>query len=225
MGLLPVLIVQQGQDSPLGQGKESAPSGGDLYQTLGAVQKPHHRLPLKEMHPSDFLSHILVSWCFATGCFVHVSYGITRGLTLSLNQAVKVDEALLAGSGGGYGSPALGEEDFFHLSGYPVGLETRTRHEEVKGGVGQFFVSPVEAVGVEEGEDHVDGHVQGPCSANQCGTARRVGYGEVLKDGLEGAFVDPSDGVFHQARRSHPVEQGGSAGYTAAGVVGGSDPE
>ena len=155
MGLLPVLIVQQGQDSPLGQSKERAPSGGDLHQTLGAVQKPHHRLPLKEMHPSDFLSHILVSWCYATGCFVHVSYGITRGLTLSLNQAVKVDEALLAGSGGGHGTPAVGKEHVFHLPGYPVGLETRTRHEEVKGGMGQIFVPAAEAVCVEEGA--------GPC--------------------------------------------------------------
>ena len=66
MGLLPVLIVQQGQDSPLGQGKESRPVGwGPLPDPLSRPEA-HHRLPLKEMHSSDFLSHILVSWCFAT---------------------------------------------------------------------------------------------------------------------------------------------------------------
>ena len=96
MGLLPVLVVQQGQDSPLGQCKESAPSGGDLYQTLGAVQEPHHRFPLKEMHSTNLFLPCLASWRYATGCFVHAAYGITRGLTLSLNQAVKMDEALLA---------------------------------------------------------------------------------------------------------------------------------
>ena len=126
------------------------------------------------MHPTNLFLPCLASWRYATGCFVHVSYGITRGLTLSLNQAVKMDEALLAGSGGGYGTPALGEEDFFHLSGYPVGLETRTRHEEVKGGVGQFFVSPVEAVGVEEGEDHVDWPCPGPVPG-QSGRVRPPG--------------------------------------------------
>ena len=91
--------------------------------------------------------------------------------------------------------------------------------------MGQFFVSPVEAVGVEEGQDHVDCHVQGTRPANQGGSARRVGYGEVLKDGLEGAAPDPSDGGFHRACRSQTVEQGGSAGYPAVGVVGGADPE
>ena len=132
-----------------------------------------------------------------------------------------MDEALLAGSSGGHGSPAVGEEDFFHLFGYPVGLKPGTRHEEVKDGVGQIFVPAAETVGMEEGQDHVDCHVQGTRPANQGGSARRVGHDEVLKDGLEGAAADPSDGGFHQACRSHPVEQGGSAGYPAAGVVGG----
>ena len=94
--------------------------GRGLHQTLGAVQKAHHRLPFKEVYPSNFFVPRLAAPHLAIGSIVHGLYGITRGLTLSLDQAVKMDEALLTGSGVGHGTPGFGEENFFHLPGYPV---------------------------------------------------------------------------------------------------------
>ncbi len=224
-GIVPVFFLYEGNNAAVREGQEVVRFGGRLNETGGTVQKTDDLLVSEEAHLPDQIAPGPSALGVAGGSFVHGIYGITNELTFTLNEAMKMDEALLAYGGVAQGTPLPGEEFLFHFPGYAVGLEFGGRDKEIQRFVSQGRTPFETGVGVDEGQENVDGDIQGAGTANEGGAAGGGGYGEALQQGLEGTAAHPVDGGREQAAMGRPVEQGGGARYAATGMVGGADAE